>query len=244
MKNSAPKNSKEVLLTLLRKKQKDLGLGYITTKSTSYKIVRILFILALIYCLCINLLYILGKSGEMAANLANMGTPEPHQEIEISRLYTTIYIMIGATVGLVLAEIFVWFKLPIFQFILNVASSATIIARLSSEINDPTSYTLETNHIIPLALLCILGAISGGLLFNQLYRDKKGCNELDKIIYTNYKVLPIDLPQSEWDNVLEAYNPPPKVKQKKEKKNKPIKLKGKRKFDNVIIVEQNDTTED
>ena len=31
---------------------------------------------------------------------------------------------------------------------------------------------------------------------------------------------------------------------KKAKKNKPVKLKGKRKFDDVIIVEQNDTTED
>jgi hypothetical protein len=244
MKNATPKNSKEVLLTLLRKKQKELGLGYITTENISYKIVRTLFILVLIYCLCINLLYILGKSGEMAANIANMGTPEPHQEIEIARLYTTIHIMIGATVGLALAEVFVWFKLPILQFVFNVASSVTIITRLSSEINDRTSYTLEANHIIPLSLLCILGAISGGLLFNQLYKDKKGCNELDKIIYTSYKVLPIDLPQSEWDNVLEAYNPPQKVKKKKAKKNKPVKLKGKRKFDDVIIIEPNNKAED
>lgn len=207
MKNKAPKTSKEVLLTLLRKKQSKNGVPYITTKSTSYRIVRWLFFAAVVYCTLINLFYILGKSGEMAANLANMGTPQPHQELEIARLRTTLSIMVIATVGIVLSEVFVWFKLPVLQFVFSIASSITIIARLSSEINDPTSNTLAANHIIPLVILCFFAIVSGTLHLRQLYKDKKGCNEISEIIYKKYGAVAKDISPDEWDNVLAEYNP-------------------------------------
>ena len=206
MKNKAPKTSKEVLLTLLRKKQSKNGVPYITTKSTSYRIFRWLFFAAVIYCTLINLFYILGKSGEMAANLANMGTPEEHQKNEIARLYTTLNIMVISTVGIALSEIFVWFKLPTLQVVFSVASSITIIARLSYEINDPTSNTLAANHIIPLAILCFLGIVSSVLHLNQLYKDKKGCEEISEIIYNKYGVVAKELSPDEWENVLAECN--------------------------------------
>ncbi len=207
MKNKAPKTSKEVLLTLLRKKQSKNGVPYITTKSTSYRIVRWLFFAAVVYCTLINLFYILGKSGEMAANLANMGTPQPHQELEIARLHTTLSIMVIATVGIVLSEVFVWFKLPVLQFVFSIASSITIIWRLSSEINDPTSNTLAANHIIPLVILCFFATITAALHLRQLYKDKQGCNEISEIIYKKYGAVAKDISPNEWDNVLAEYNP-------------------------------------
>lgn len=207
MKNKAPKTSKEVLLTLLRKKQAKEGLSYITTKSTSYRIIRWLFFAAVIYCTLINLFYILGKSGEMAANLANMGTPQPHQELEIARLYTTLNIMVIASVGIVLSEIFVWFRLPLLQIVFSVASSVTIIARLSSEIDDPTSSTLAANHIIPLVILCVLSGVSAVLHLRQLYKDKQGSEEISAIIYNKFGVIAKELSPDEWDNVLAEYNP-------------------------------------
>ena len=133
MKNKAPKTSKEVLLTLLREKQKKEGLSYITTKSTSYRIIRWLFFAAVVYCTLINLFYIIGKSGEMAANIANMGTPQPHQELEIARLYTTLNFMVVSATGIVLSEIFVWLKLPVLQFVFSIAASITIIPRPAQE---------------------------------------------------------------------------------------------------------------
>ena len=207
MKNKTPKTSKEVLLNLLRKKQAKNGIPYITTKSTSYRIVRWLFFAAVIYCTLINLFYILGKSGEMAANLANMGTPQPHQEREIARLYTTLNIMVVASVGIVLSEIFVWLKLPVLQIVFSIASSITIIARLSLEINDPTGNTLSSNHIIPLVILCFFAIASGTLHLRQLYKDKKGCNEISEIIYNKYGKVAKDISPDEWENVLAEYNP-------------------------------------
>jgi hypothetical protein len=218
MKIKSAKTSKEVLLTLLRKKQKKVGFSYITNKHTSYRIFRWLFFAAVVYCTLINLFYILGKSGEMAANLANMGTPEPHQEIQITRITETIYIMIGAAAGIVLSEVFVWLKLPVLQFAFSLAPSIVIVARLSGEISDPTSYTLSTNHIVPLFVLCFFSAVSAILLFNQLRKDKKACEEINKIIYNKYKVLPEDLPESEWESVIEAYEPIDTKKQKKSKR--------------------------
>lgn len=207
MKNKAPTTTKEILLFLLRKKQQKCGVSYITTKSTSYRIMRWLFFAAVLYCTFINLSYIIGKSGEMAANIANMGTPEAHQEIEIARLYTTLNVMVVAAFGIVLSEVAVWFKLPILQFVFSIASSVTIIVRLSSEINDRTSNTLASNHIIPLVFLCFCSAVSAGLLLHQLYRDKKGCEEIGEIIYKKYNAIAKDISPDEWDNVLAEYNP-------------------------------------
>ena len=224
MKNKAPKTSKEVLLTLLRKKQNEEGFGYITTKSTSYKILRWLFFAAVVYCTLINLFYILGKSGEMAANLAYMGNPEPHQELEISRLYTTLNIMVVSAVGVFLSEVALWFKLPLLQIIFSFSSSIVIIARLSSEINDPTGNVLVTNHIIPLAIMCVLAAVSGGLHLRQLKKDKECCEDINTIIYEKFGVVAKDVSPDEWDNILKAYKPEKIERQKRlkkeEKKNK------------------------
>lgn len=207
MKNKAPKTSKEVLLTLLREKQKKEGLSYITTKSTSYRIIRWLFFAAVVYCTLINLFYIIGKSGEMAANIANMGTPQPHQELEIARLYTTLNIMVVSATGIVLSEIFVWLKLPVLQFVFSIAASITIIARLSSEINDPTSSTLAANHIIPLVILCVLGTVSAALHLYQLYKDKQGCDAISAIIYQKYGMVAKDISPDEWNSILAEYKP-------------------------------------
>lgn len=215
MKNKVPKTSKDVLLTLLRKKQAEEGLRYITTKSTSYRIIRWLFFAAVVYCTLINLFYIIGKSGEMAANLANMGAPQPHQELEIARLYTTLNIMVVATIGIVLSEIFVWLKMPVLQIVFSVASSITIIARLYSEIKDPTGSTLAANHIIPLVILCVFGAISSTLHIHQLYRDKQGCNEISAIIYQKYGMIAKDISPDEWNNILLEYKPEKPVSKKR-----------------------------
>ncbi|MBQ4131044.1 MAG: hypothetical protein IJD71_01750 [Clostridia bacterium] len=229
MKNKSSKTSKEVLLNLLREKQKRIGFSYITTKHISYKIFRWLFFASLVYCTLINLFYILGKSGEMAANIAFMGDPEPHQEIEIARITTTIYIMIASAVALALSEVFVWLKLPVLQFTFSLIPSIVIVARLSGEIEDPTSYTLSTNHIVPLFITCFLSAVSAYLLFNQLRKDKKACNEINTIIYNTYRVSPDELPESEWDNVINAYEP------RVSKKKKQSKRKARRKDKNVEI---------
>ena len=207
MKTKTPNTSNDVLLTLLRKKQSKNGISYITTQSTSYRIFRWLFFAAVIYCTIINIIFILSKSGNMAANIANMGDIMPHQQLEIDRMYATINIMVVAAAGIVLSEIFVWLKLPLLQLIFSLASSVTIVWRLSGEIFDKTSYTLSKNHIIPLAILCVLAAVTSIMHMNQLYRDKKGCNEISEIIYKKFGAVAKDISPDEWENVLAAYNP-------------------------------------
>lgn len=199
------RSSKTVLLELLREKQRREGAEYITTKSTPYKIFRFAFLAMIIICIFINLFYILGKSGEMAANLANMDKIEPHQQIEIDRLYTTIGIMIASTVGLLLSEVSVWFKLPILQLIFCLGSGITIILRLSSEINDTTSNVLVNHHIIPLGILCICCIVSAGLHIRQLYKDKKGCNALSELIYKKYSKTATDISPQEWETIISEY---------------------------------------
>lgn len=223
MKNKTPRTSKKVLLTLLRKKQRAEGFNYITTQNTSYKILRWLFFAAVVYCTLINLFYIIGKSSEMAANLAYMGTPQPHQELEITRLYATLNIMIVSSFVLFLSEVSLWFKLPLLQIFFSIASSVAIIARLSSETKDPTGYVLIANHIIPLAILCIFAAVSGGLHLYQLKKDKEGCEAIGTIIYQKYGVVAKDVSPEEWDNILAEYKPEKierKKRNKKAKKNK------------------------
>lgn len=199
------KSSKTVLLELLRENQKREGAEYITTKSTPYKIFRFAFLAMIIICIFINLFYILGKSGEMAANIANMDKIEPHQQIEIDRLYTTIGIMIASTVGLLLSEVFIWFKLPILQLIFCLGSSITIIIRLASEINDTTSNVLVNHHIIPLGILCICCIVSASLHIHQLYKDKKGCNALSELIYKKYSKTATDISPEEWETIISEY---------------------------------------
>lgn len=205
MEKSKTRSSKTVLLELLREKQRREGAEYITTKSTPYKIFRFAFLAMIIICIFINLFYILGKSGEMAANLANMDKIEPHQQIEIDRLYTTIGIMIASTVGLLLSEVSVWFKLPILQLIFCLGSGITIILRLSSEINDTTSNVLVNHHIIPLGILCIFCIVSAGLHIRQLYKDKKGCNALSELIYKKYSKTATDISPQEWETIISEY---------------------------------------
>ena len=205
MEKNKTKSSKTLLLELLREKQKREGLGYITTKSTPYKIFRYAFLAMVIICIFINLFYILGKSGEMAANLANMDKIEPHQQIEIDRLYTTIGIMIASTVGLLLSEIFIWFKLPILQLIFCFGSSITIILRLSLEIKDTTSNVLVNHHILPLVILCVCCAVSAGFHIRQLYKDKKGCNALSELIYKKYSKTATDISPEQWENIISEY---------------------------------------
>ena len=207
MKNKKPKSSKAVLLTLLRKKQSKGIMPYITTKSTSYRIFRWSFFVLVIVCTLINLFYILGKSGELNANIANMGEVQVHQSPEISHIKSTINIMTYATIGIVLSEIFIWFRLPLLQLISCLASSLTIIIRMSSEIKDPTSNTLAENHIIPLSVLCFFCIVSSGLYLHQLYKDKKGCNEISEIIYKKYGAIAKDISPDEWDNIIAEYDP-------------------------------------
>jgi len=207
MKNKTPKTSNEVLITLLRKKQSKNGIPYITTKSTSYRIVRWLFFAAVIYCTIINIIFILSKSGNMAANIANMGDIMPHQQLEIDRMYATLNIMVVASIGVVLSEVFVWLKLPLLQLVFAFASRTTIVLRLSSEISDTASNTLAKNHIIPLSIMCFLALISSVLHMRQLIKDKKGCEEINEIIYLKYNVVAKDISPDEWENILAEYKP-------------------------------------
>lgn len=207
MKNKKPKSTKAILLTLLRKKQSKGIMPYITTKSTSYKIFRWSFFALVLICTFINLLYIFGKSNELNANLANMGEVQLHQEPEIAHIKASINIMSYATIGLVLSEVFIWFKLPFLQLISCLASSLTIIFRMSSEIKDPTENVLARNHIIPLSALCFFCIVSASLYLHQLYKDKKGCNEISEIIYKKYGAIAKDISPDEWDTVLAEYDP-------------------------------------
>jgi hypothetical protein len=216
MKNKKPKTSKEVLLTLVRKHQSKGIAPYITTKSTSYKIFRWTFFALVIICTVINLFYIISKSGNMAANIANMGEIQPHQELEIARLYTSLNIMVVASFGIVLSEIFIWFKLPLLQLISCIASSLTICLRIAVETTDTTSNALARNHIIPLAILCFFCIVSSALYLNQLKKDKKECDKLGTFIYNEYGIVAKDIPEDEWDEVLAVYN------QKKDNKKKTV----------------------
>ena len=206
MKNKNPKTSKEVLLTLLRRHQAKGIPPYITTKSLSYKICRWIFFALVIICTAINLFYIIGKSGEMAANIANMGEVQPHQETEIARIYTSLNIMVVASFGIVLSEIFVWIKLPLLQLISCLASSIAIVWRLCFETNNSTSYTLVRNHIIPLSILCVFCAVSAIFYIRQLYKDKQGCLKISTFIYNEYGTVANEIPPEQWDDVLMVYN--------------------------------------
>ena len=206
MKNKNPKSSKEVLLTMLRKHQAKGIPPYITTKSTSYRIFRWTFFALVIICTAINLFYILGKSGEMAANIANMGEIQPHQEIEIARLYTSLNIMVVASFGIVLSEIFVWCKLPFLQLISCLASSVTIVFRLYFETNEVASNALVRNHIIPLSILCFFCVVSAVLYIRQLHKDKQACLKISNFIYKEYGTVANNIPPDQWDEVLKVYN--------------------------------------
>lgn len=207
MKDKKPKSTKAILLALLRKKQSKGLPPYITTKSTSYRIFRWSFFVLVLVCTFINLFYILGKSGTLNANLANMGEAQLHQTPEIAHIQASITIMTIATIGIVLSEVFIWFKLPLLQLISCFASSITIVLRMSTEIYDPTSNTLFENHVIPLAALCFCCLITSVLHLRQLYKDKQGCNEISEIIYKKYGAIAKDISPEEWDKVLEEYDP-------------------------------------
>ena len=244
MKNKKPKTTKEILLTLLRKKQSKGIMPYLTTKDTPYKVFRWLFFVALVICIGINLIYILGTLGRISATLAYKSSPtgteiQAHQQIEISYMYTSVNIMVVATLGLFLSEVFVWFKLPLLQLISCVASSITIISRMSAELayfsksDDLTSNTLTQNQKIPLAFLCFFCLVSSIIHLRQLYKDKKGCEAISEIIYKNSGALAKDISPDEWDNILEEFDPQKTNSKKRSVKDRLKKQNKKQEKENV-----------
>ena len=231
--------SKQLLLNHLREKQRKDGGMYITTQSTSYRIFRWAFFAMVLLCTFFNLSYIIGVSGTLNAHLSHMGDIQPHQQLEIDRLKTTLMSLGCASFGIVLSEISIWFKKPFLQFLFCFASTATIILRLvlAEEIYDPTSNTLLNNHILPLAALCFCCLVSSFLYLRQLYKDKKGCKDLSEIIYKKYKLAnATDISDEQWEDILKEYDPYNHVSNstKRSVKSKKKKLeKEKSKLDNL-----------
>lgn len=250
-KNKMPKTTKEILLMLLRKKQSKGFMPYLTTKDTSYKIFRWSFFVCVIICTFINLFYILGTLGKIDAMVTyknTMGTEiEPHQKLEIEYMYTSVNIMVVSTFGIILSEIFVWLKRPLLQMLSCIASSITIIVRMNQEIirfakdTDPNSNTLTNNQIIPLVILCLCCIVSASIHLRQLYKDKKGCEEISEIIYKKYGAIAKDISPDEWDDILAEYDPEKTSSKKRSVKNRIKKQKAKDEKENAKEDNKEDT---
>lgn len=217
-------NQNQILLKYIRQKQLKEG-GYLTTDTTTYKIFRWCFFVALIVCLALNLFYVLGVSRQLLAHLANMGEIAPHQEIEIQRLKVSLTVVGVSVFFLFLSEVSLWFKLPVLQFVFCFGASSAIIARISAnEIYDKTSSTLMGNHIIPLTILCFFCLVSSFIYINQLRKDKIEIKKLSEYIYRKYSSDGTDIDSKQWETILKEYNP-----YKSESKKRSVKARNKKK---------------
>lgn len=228
--------SDKILLNLLRQKQKKDGISYITTKSISYKIVRFSFLAVMIICLAINIIYLLGVSGQLNANLQFAEELMDFQKEEIAEIRASIKIVGFLTVALFLGEVAIWFKQPILQILFTVIPGIAMIfhfeSRLSDTINDGDSAAFTYRHLIPLIILCLLCLISAGLHLRQKIKDKRGCREISEMIYEKYQVLAKDITEEQWETVLEEYQPAVtgskkrSVRKRKEKESLKVAEKG------------------
>lgn len=202
---------KSILLNMLRERQQKQNICYLTTEHTLYKFCKVMFRLFLGVCTIINIIFLLGQCGGLQVTLANAGDLSDLQRQEIAGIKSGIYSVIVLGVLIILSELFLDIKKPLLKIAFSVIPGflllTTYASRLSDAFNAGNYSSFIWKHLVPIGLFMLFAVTAGIIHLRQLYKDKKGMNEISEEIYKRYSVLAENITTEQWETILSDYQP-------------------------------------
>lgn len=220
----AENKSNAILLKLLRERQAKQNISYLTTDSGVYKFFKTMFIILLVICTILNLLFILGEWGGLNANLSNAGQLSELQQTQAAEIKNGIYSVGIMSVILLFSTLFLSIKKPVLQIIFSVIPAIILIfiyaGRLSEALGSGSYSSFVWKHLLPLGLLAVCSLVSAIIHLRQTMLDKKGCNEISETIYRRYSVMADAITPEQWAAILLDYKPLETKSKKRSVKNR------------------------
>ena len=189
----------ENVLKRVRQIEEKRNIRYLNCQSITYKILKFLFVVVLIYSLFINFSNIMGHIFRLNEGLDD----------RILKVYKTILINFSvSTAGLIIGAFLYHFKLYLFGFLATATSCVYLIFYTKNLATDQgqqvgVSTYYYWQHLVPLAVLILLGlaiaiiAIRAKIKTNKLYKKT-----IDNI-YNQFKTE--NLSEEEWEKYLNNY---------------------------------------
>ncbi len=188
------------VLQRVRRLEEKNGIRYATCDGKLYLTARVFLIIAFAYGMAINLLYLLGmlitKSGDA------------------KDVYTYILTPVVCSVALIAGFVLLLKKIHIAGGVLSVAASTVLalffIPLMEGDIANTLQAKYYYRHLAPMSIIFIAAVVMTFIAIRADLKLKKTYNKVVENIYTLYKVNLAegeDMPEDEWENFLESYEP-------------------------------------
>lgn len=184
------------------------GISYANTDGKLYKTINVLCILAAIWGMLTNILYILGNL------LMYSGTDM------MSGVKNTIITVSVCSVAIITSFILKRFKIYIIAAVLNMLSSVLLILQFANLLPDDFGFlgiktSFYIRHFIPLALMSIFIIFLTVIAVRANIKTDRMYKKVTENLYNMYRISEAnasDLTDEQWDEFLKNYNPYPKSK--------------------------------
>jgi hypothetical protein len=169
------------------------GIVYAKTDGKLYKTIKAFYVLAFVYTMFMNLVFILGVTLDSA-------------RFEV--LANPFYTVVALTVGLIAALVIVGFKkylwAHIVSFALNLLSTVGLTVTFAKLLEDVIGYktSFYWRHLAPLAIILLLSLWMTIIAIKAIVKLKKTYKKIEENLYADYSAESENLTDEEWDDVL------------------------------------------
>ncbi len=201
----------KILLNMLRERQQKQNICYMTTNHSFYKFCKFMFRLLLGVCTVINIIFLLGQWGGLQVTLANAGDLSDLQQQEVSEMKNGIYSVGVLSIVMLFSELFLDIKKPLFKIAFSLIPGILLLTTYASRLSDALDAgdysSFIWKHLVPIGLFMLFALMACIIHLRQLYKDKKGMNEISEEIYKRYSVLAENITPEQWETILADYQP-------------------------------------
>ena len=191
------------VLKRVRAIEEKRGIKYANTDGKLYSTLKVLCILAAIWGMATNLLFVLGHI-LMYAGTENMSGV-------VDRIVTVSICTVLIIASLILNK----FKIYIISAVLNLLSAVFLILQFANLLTDDFGFlgiktTYYFRHFIPLALMSIFIVWMTAIAVRAKVRTDRMYKKVIENLYNMYRINEADvdiLSDEEWDEFLTSYNP-------------------------------------
>ena len=192
------------ILQRVRQIEEKAGIKYAKTDGKLYKSLKVVYVIAFIYSMVMNVLYLLG-------NLLIYSGKESFANIKNTLITVTV-----ATVGLIAALVFAKFKKQIWAnitaVVLNLFSGVFLILTFAHLLEDDLGFlgykfSFYWRHSVPLLLIIILSIWICIIALREILKTQKQYKKVVENLYEKYNVSSENeqLSEEEWDEFLKNY---------------------------------------
>lgn len=201
----------KILLKMLRERQQKQNIRYLTTKHNFYKFCKVMFRLLLVVCTALNIIFLISQWSSLQVTLANAGDLSDLQQQEVSEMKNGIYSVGVLSIVMLFSELFLDIKKPLFKIAFSLIPGILLLTTYASRLSDALDAgdysSFIWKHLVPIGLFMLFALMAGIIHLRQLYKDKKGMNEISEEIYKRYSVLAENITPEQWETILADYQP-------------------------------------